>query len=111
MKKNTEVESTRRRNINVPDVYNMDLVGYMADEEIASTAGRLESERNYLLSKGQDTYLWEVEICYLRREQQMRRLRSERHAEYLTAVAHNNQEEHIDVAGGVARGNVQQSMN
>lgn len=110
MKKNTEVESSRRRNINVPDVYNMDSVGYMADEEIAAIAGRLESERVFLLNKGQDTYLWEVEICYLRREQQLRRFRSERHAEYLTAIAHINQEEHVDVAGGLTR-NTQRSMN
>lgn len=94
-KKNTTDNESNRRNrtINVPDVYNMDMIGYMQDEDIAALASRLESERNHLIGKGQDTYIWEVEICYLRREQQMRKQRAERHAEYLATMSYVTPEE------------------
>ena len=78
-------DSDRRKSFVPPDVYNMDVIGYMSDEEIMSTSSRLEAERNSLINKGQDPYLCEVEIAYLRREQQLRKLRSERHAEYIAS--------------------------
>ena len=59
-----------------PEVYNMDDIGYMSDEAIYDRAGRLENERNRLVASGRDTYLWEVELAYLRREQQLRRERA-----------------------------------
>ena len=66
-----------------PEVWNMDDLGYMPDETIDDRAQRLESERNRMVSMGKDAYLWEVEIAYIRREQQLRKTRSELHQEYL----------------------------
>jgi hypothetical protein len=66
-----------------PDVYNMDDIGYMTDEAIHDRSQRLENERNRLLSMNKDAHLWEVEVAYLRREQQLRQTRSELHAEYM----------------------------
>lgn len=66
-----------------PDIYNMDDIGYMADEAIHDRASRLEHERNRLVSVNKDPYLWEVEIAYLRREEQLRQTRAERHAEFV----------------------------
>lgn len=66
-----------------PEIYNTDDIGYMPDEAINDRANRLESERNRLVSMGKDPYLWEVEIAYLRREQQVRHVRAECHAEFL----------------------------
>ena len=66
-----------------PEIWNMDDLGYMADEMIEDRAQRLESERNRMLSSGKDPQLWEVEIAYIRREQQLRKTRSELHQEYL----------------------------
>ena len=70
-----------------PEVYNMDDIGYMVDEAIHDRANRLENERNRLQSMGKDTYLWEVEISYLRREQDMRKTRSQLHMEYMQKFA------------------------
>jgi len=66
-----------------PEIWNMDDLGYMADEMIEDRAQRLESERNRLLSTGKDPHLWEVEIAYIRREQQLRKTREEFHQKYL----------------------------
>ena len=66
-----------------PEVYNMDDIGYMADEAIHDRTNRLENERNRLMSMGKDAYFWEVELAYLQRERQVRQVRSERHAEFL----------------------------
>lgn len=67
----------------MPEIYNMDDIGYMADEAIHDRAQRLENERNRLVSTNKDPYLWEVEIAYLRREEQLRQTRAERHAEFV----------------------------
>lgn len=66
-----------------PEIYSVDVIGYMADEAIHERAQRLEHERNVLLSMNKDPLLWEIEIAYLRREQQLRQTRAERHADYL----------------------------
>lgn len=73
------------KNINVesPEVYNMDDIGYMMDEALYDRVGRLDSERAKLVANGYDARLWEVEIAYVQREQGIRRSRSELHADYL----------------------------
>lgn len=70
-----------------PEIYNSEDIGYMADEAIHDRANRLENERNRLMSMGKNTYLWEVELAYLRREQQLRQTRAERHVEFLKTFA------------------------
>lgn len=75
-----------------PEIYGMDDIGYMADEAIHDRANRLENERNRLVGQGRDPYLWEVEIAYLRREQQLRQTRAERHAEFVQKFGHVNPE-------------------
>lgn len=71
-----------------PEIYSMDDIGYMADEAIHDRANRLENERNRLSSMGTDPYLWEVEIAYLRREQQLRQTRAEKHVEFMQKFGH-----------------------
>lgn len=94
MVKKNETETNRRKTINTPDVYNMDMIAYMSDDEIGSLVSKLESERNHVLNRGQDPYSWEVEISYFRREQQLRKIRADRHTEYLSAQRHFNSEDH-----------------
>ena len=93
MVKKNDSETNRRKSISMPDIHNMDVISYMTDDEIASLVSRLESERNHVLNRGQDPYLWEIEISYFRREQQLRKVRAERHMEYLAAHRHFNNEE------------------
>jgi len=66
-----------------PEIYNMDDIGYMTDEAIHDRTNRLEHERNRLGLLNRDPYLWEIEIAYLRREEQLRQTRAERHAEFM----------------------------
>jgi hypothetical protein len=87
-KKINDSDTNRRKVFTLPDVHHMDMIGYMTDEEISSFVSRLESERNHALNKGYDPTSWEVEIAYFRREQQLRKIRAERHAEYLSVRKH-----------------------
>lgn len=66
-----------------PEMYNMDDIGYMADEAIHDRVNRLEFERNKLVSMSKDPYLWEVELAYLQREKNLRQTRAEAHLEYI----------------------------
>jgi hypothetical protein len=77
-----DLRSTRYP-IPTPEVANMDDVGYYPDDLLNDKISRLESERSRLLEMRYDPYLWEVELAYLRREQQLRGARSERHEAYL----------------------------
>lgn len=107
MKKNYN-DYDRRQPNHSPAIFNMDDLGYSSDEELFSLAGRLESERSQLLSRGLDPYQWEVEISYVRREQQLRKLRAERHADWLASTAHHFQDSESHNLG---EGSKQQSIN
>jgi protein-tyrosine-phosphatase len=94
MVKKTDMETNRKKTINMPDIHDMDTIAYMTDDEISLSVSRLESERNHLINRGQDAYAWEVEISYFRREQQIRKIRSERHLEYLGTHRHFINDDH-----------------
>lgn len=96
-KKNFEYD--RRQPNHAPPVFNMDDLGYSSDDELFSLAARLEAERSQLLSKGFDTYNWEIEISYVRREQQLRKLRSERHSDWLAAMSQGGRFDDADQTG------------
>lgn len=66
-----------------PEIYNMDDIGYMADEAIHDRTSRLEFERGKLISMNKDPHLWEVELAYLQREQGLRQTRAAAHADFL----------------------------
>lgn len=74
-----------------PEVISTDDIGYMAEETIHDRMNRLEHDRNRLLSMGRDPLLWEVELAYLQREQNVRQTRSQLHVEYMKKfVSHSN---------------------
>jgi len=66
-----------------PEIYNMDDIGYMVDEAIHDRATRLEHEKSRLVAMNRDPYLWEVELAYLQREQDLRQTRAALHAEFV----------------------------
>jgi hypothetical protein len=70
-----------------PEVANMDDIGYYPDDLLADRVGRLEGERTRLLEMRYDPHAWEVELAYLRREQQIRVARAERHEVYMREMA------------------------
>lgn len=69
-----------------PDLISTDLLGTMQDEDLLLRLRALEEDCNRAYESGRDTYPWEVEIAYVRREQQIRRGRRDVHAR-LTAAA------------------------
>lgn len=73
----------------VPNVVNMDEIGYMPDEAIHAIANRLEGERNRVMNANRDPYRWEVEIAYLRREQDLRQIRAQHHQEFIKKFSNN----------------------
>lgn len=80
-----------------PEVVSTDDIGYMAEEAIHDRMNRLEHERNRLLSMGRDPLLWEVELAYLQREQNVRQTRSQLHVEYMKKfVSHSGAEDILD---------------
>lgn len=64
----------------------MDVIGAMTDEELVLSFRALDEAREKVLSAGGDTMPWEVEIAYLRREQQMRRSRRDLHEKWCRDV-------------------------
>jgi hypothetical protein len=59
----------------------------MLDEDLVVRFRALDDEKNRLYETGSvDPRPWEEEIAYLRREQQIRRIRREAHAEYVQKV-------------------------
>lgn len=72
--------------MSTPNVIHADEIVYMTDELINDQLNRLENERSYLLSLGKDVHLWEVEIAYIQREQDVRKKRADFHAQYMSKV-------------------------
>lgn len=64
----------------IPQVINIDDIAVMTDEELNARASRYENERNRV----RDPQPWEVEIAYIRREQQIRKVRAQAHADWMT---------------------------
>jgi len=69
--------------LGAPEVICLDDIGYMSEEIINDRMNRLERERNRAISMGHEPILWDVELAYLQREQNVRQIRSESHAAYM----------------------------
>jgi uncharacterized small protein (DUF1192 family) len=67
------------RDANVPEQINMDDLALMSDDELSQRASLCENERNRTWNQAP----WEIEIAYVRREQQIRRTGTDMHQEYL----------------------------
>ena len=81
----------------LPEIITTDEIGYMTEDALRDRNNRLEMERNQLVASGKNSYLWEVELAYIQREQNIRRVRSEFHAEYVKKFGQNkNFEEVLD---------------
>lgn len=69
--------------VELPDIAHMDDLALLSDEELVGRAGRLEADRRRAASTMNNLTPWEVEIAYVRREQQLRDTRTQLHAEFL----------------------------
>ena len=75
--------SRRQSAITLPETIDIDVLGSMQDEDLIHRLRALEEDRTRALADGRyDPRPWEVEVAYVRREQQIRRLRRDTHAEW-----------------------------
>lgn len=68
-----------------PEVVDMDALASMSDDELLNRLQRLDNEREGMRESRVQTREWEIEIAYVRREQQLRRARREAHDLFLQA--------------------------
>lgn len=79
-----------------PTIVSVDELAYMTEEALRERSNRLELERNKVSFSGKNPLLWEVELAYVQREQNLRRSRLEFHAEYMKKNVVNNETEDFD---------------
>lgn len=79
-----------------PTIVSVDELAYMTEEALRDRSNRLELERNKVSFSGKNPLLWEVELAYVQREQNLRRSRLEFHAEYMKKNVVNNETEDFD---------------
>lgn len=102
-------QRTPRFPIPVPELNNMDDVGYYPDEVLHDKINRLESERGRLLELKLEPIPWEVELAYLRREQQIRKSRIEKHEQYVRELSAQGDDGFYTVSYDITPNNVNTS--
>lgn len=73
----------RYQNIALPEVITIDALGTMLDEDLIVRLRTLDEDKNKAYDSHVDARPWEEEIAYIRREQQLRRVRRDSHQEYV----------------------------
>lgn len=71
----------------VPEVMNMDHLATLLDDELYSHANAMEHGRARAYDQRHDTFPWEQEIAYARREIQIRNLRRDAHERYTASLS------------------------
>lgn len=69
--------------IPLPEVVTIDTLGTMLDEDLNARYRSLEEDKNKAYAEHLDARPWEEELAYVRREQQLRRVRRDHHVEFL----------------------------
>jgi hypothetical protein len=87
--------SKGKKRVDGPAIITIDDLAVMSDDELSGRANRFESERNRV----RDSYPWEVEIAYVRREQQIRRQRVDTHSAWIRHNPQDNVEDFADSDG------------
>lgn len=80
---NSSVNSYGRATLRAPEVVNSDELSYMTEEELGRRHDFLVSEKEQASRFDADTRPWEVEICYVQRESQVRATRRTFHDRYM----------------------------
>ena len=67
------------------EVRNMDDIAILTDDELAILLNDLQNQLTVSLKNDCSTYFTEVEICYVKRELQIRKVHHQMHQEYMNA--------------------------
>lgn len=84
--KRNEADDTRsgRRQFSSPQRVDIDVLAGMSDEDLVTRFRAIDDDRIRAFESGRDdTAPWEVELAYVRREQQIRRGRRACHTEFM----------------------------
>ena len=81
-----ETRTVRRGGVPLPQVVNLDELSIMLDEDLINRLRSLEDDKNRAAEAYADVRPWEEEISYVRREQQVRRVRRDSHSEYVRKI-------------------------
>lgn len=76
----------------LPTVVNSDDIEVLTDEDLMENIVKLSKERSQVFEERADTRPWDEELCYFRRELQLRRKRRELHDEYEKKLSEELQE-------------------
>lgn len=76
-------QQQRRYPVPLPEVVSVDVLGTLLDEDLIVRLRALDEDRNKVFEARGDARPWEEEIAYVRREQQMRRARREKHQDFV----------------------------
>lgn len=74
--------------VDFPNVISMDVIARYSDEELFSCISRLETDRSKILESRFDPSPWEIELAYHKREFNLRKIRKEKHDEFMRLNAH-----------------------
>ena len=77
----TMSDGRRKTVLYAPEVINMDVLSVMQDKDLATRHRDIDEERVLAQEMGYSTLQWEVELAYIKREQQIRNERRQAHAE------------------------------
>ncbi len=72
----------RRYPVALPEIVTVDVLGTMLDEDLVIRLRVLEEDKGRVYESHMDSRPWEEELAYVRREQQIRRMRRDTHADY-----------------------------
>lgn len=87
--------SKGKKRVDGPAIITIDDLAVMSDDELSNRANRFEAERNRV----RDQYPWEVEIAYVRREQQIRRQRADAHSAWVRVNPQDQSDDFADLDG------------
>jgi len=85
----------RRFPVAIPEVVSMDVIAYMSDDDLVLRLRSLEEDMSRVFEARMDTTMWEVEIAYIRREQQLRYRRHPIHVAYMNRLSREFMESEI----------------
>lgn len=95
-------DGRRRGTVYLPEVINSDVLATLQDNELAARYRELDDDKSRAQDLGYSLQPWEVELAYVRREQQIRNERRQVHAE----ISRREQQEFIASEAGLPSGDV-----
>lgn len=95
-------DQKRRGTVYLPEVVNVDTLATMQDNELASRHRELDDDKARAQEAGYSLRPWEVELAYVKREQQIRNERRQVHAD----ITRREQQEFNASEAGLPSGDV-----